>query len=143
MGKSKKPKPAVAEEATTPSSPSVDPNLALFASYVADDRKKAQAAKRAAKEERRQAQEAQNLVETKDRAAAEVKRLRGRESATTEERAAADIAYREALAAVVAAETGETPTWAPEPASEPEPEPEPASESGSESPAVDAEDATP
>ena len=34
-------------------------------------------------------------------------------SATPEQRAAAEAAYREALAAVVAAETGEAPTWAP------------------------------
>ena len=33
--------------------------------------------------------------------------------ATAEQKAEADAAYKTALAAVVAAETGETPTWAP------------------------------
>lgn len=93
----------------------VDPNLALFASYVHDDRERAQAAKRQAREQRRQAEEADALVRAKDDAAAEVKRLRSRSGATPEERAAADATYREALAAVVAAETGEAPAWAPPP----------------------------
>ena len=124
MGKSKKPKAvttgAVTEVATSTSgAPQPDPNLALFASYVRDDRKRSQEAKRAAREDRRRAEEAQQLVKAKDDAAAEVKRLRSRSNATADERAAADAAYRDALAAVVAEETGERPAWAPADATEP------------------------
>jgi len=111
----------------------VDPNVALFASYMKADAQKERDAKKAAREARQQAEAATKLVADKDAAAAEVKRLRGREGVSAEQRAAADDAYKAALAAVVAAETGSAPAWAPPPA-EPEAEPEPEAD-----PEVDAE----
>ena len=102
----------------------VDPNVALFASYMRGGEQRERDAKAAAREDRLKAEAAASLVAVKDAAAAEVKRLRSREGVSAEQRAAADASYRDALAAVMAAETGETPAWAP-PAPEPEPEPEP------------------
>lgn len=99
--------------------PGIDPDVALFASYMRDEEQRERDAKRAAREARRQADAAQGLAATKDVAAAEVKRLRGRQGVSAEQRAAADAAYRDALAAVVGAETGATPAWAP-----PSPSPE-------------------
>lgn len=96
-------------------------DLALFASFVRSEERKERDAKHAAKEERRKVGEHQRLIQAKDDAAALVKRLRGSERATAEEKAAADLAYKEALAALVAHETGTAPEWAP-PAPEPEPE---------------------
>ncbi len=98
----------------------VDPNVALFASYMRDGEQRERKAKKAAREDRLKAEAAASLVAVKDAAAAEVKRLRGREGVSAEQRGAADAAYRDALAAVVAAETGEAPAWAP-PAQELEP----------------------
>lgn len=91
----------------------VDPDLALFASYVRDEEQRERDEKRAAREARRQADADKQLVAVKDSAAAEVKRLRGRAGVSAEQRAAADADYRDALAAVVAAETGAVPAWAP------------------------------
>lgn len=91
-----------------------DPALAAFASFVRGEEAKEREAKRAAKRERAEAEAHDRLVAAKDAAAAEVKRLRDR-NAPAEQRAAADAAYREALAAVVAAETGTAPAWAPPP----------------------------
>ncbi len=112
----------------------VDPNVALFASYVRDAEQRERDAKKAARVARQEAESTQNLVVAKDAAAAEVKRLRGREGVSAEQRAAADAAYREALAAVVAAETGTAPAWAPPPASEvqTDSDPEMAAEPGAE-----------
>ncbi|MBA3282523.1 MAG: hypothetical protein H0U29_09860, partial [Acidimicrobiia bacterium] len=104
----------------------VDPDLALFASYVRDEEQREREEKKAAREARRQADTDRQLVAAKDTAAAEVKRLRGREGVSAEQRATADATYRDALAAVVAAETGSVPAWAP-PA-----EPEDAGEAGEE-----------
>ena len=101
----------------------IDPAVAAFASFVRGEESKEREAKKAARAERQKADEANRLVETKDAAAAEVKRLRSRTGVSAEERAAADAAYRDALAAVVAAETGTAPTWAPPPADAPEEEP--------------------
>ena len=98
---------------TVPGSPGVDPALALFASYVRGEEQRERDAKRAARKDREKAQAADLLLASKDAAAADVKRLRGREGVSAEQRAAADAAYRDALAALVAAETGEAPAWAP------------------------------
>ncbi len=106
-----------------PATAGVDPDVALFASYVRAEQDRERQAKRAAREERRQADQAASLMAAKDAAAAEVKRLRGAGGVNAEQRAAAESAYREALAAVVATETGETPTWAPEPVPADEPTP--------------------
>lgn len=107
-------------------------DLELFASFVRDDERREREAKAAAKAERRAANERRALGQAKDDAAAALKRLRGRDGVDPAERAAAEEAYRQALAAVVAAETGEAPTWAPAaeeaPAPEPEAEPEPVPE---------------
>lgn len=92
----------------------VDPNLALFASWVRDEESKERAAKREAKAVRAEEEKARALVKAKDDAAAALKRVRSNPNATADDKAAADAAYREALAAVVAAETGTTPAWAPE-----------------------------
>lgn len=105
----------------------VDPNVALFASYMRDDAKRARDAKAAERQARQEAEAVSNLIAAKDAAAAEVKRLRGREGVSAEQRAQADGAYKSALAAVVAAETGTAPAWAP-----PEPAVEDPAEAGSE-----------
>lgn len=121
-------------------------DLELFAQFVRSEEKKERDAKKAARDERRQADEHNKLVKAKEDAAALVKRLRSSERATAEEKAEADAAYKAALAAVVAAETGESPTWAPpvpesddgadvaesEPDSTPEAEAEPATEAEAE-----------
>ena len=98
---------------TVPGSPGVDPALAHFASYVRGEEQRERDTKRAAREDREKANAADLLVASKDAAAADVKRLRGREGVSAEQRAAADAAYRDALAALVASETGEAPAWAP------------------------------
>lgn len=102
MARGKKPVPEASEA-----------DLELFASFVKAEERKEREAKAAAKAERRQADEHARLVTAKEDAAALVKRLRSSDRATAEEKAAADAAYKAALAAVVAAETGEAPTWAP------------------------------
>lgn len=101
----------------------VDPAVAAFASFVRGEESKEREAKKAARAERQKADEAIRLVAAKDAAAAEVKRLRSRTGVSPEERAAVDEAYRVALAAVVASETGSAPAWAPVVA---EDEPDPA-----------------
>lgn len=99
-------------------------DLELFAEFVRAEEQKERDAKKAARDERRKADEQSQLVKAKEEAAALVKRLRGSDRATAEQKAEADAAYKAALAAVVAAETGETPTWAPAPEAEPEAEAE-------------------
>lgn len=108
-------------------SDAVDPALSAFASFVRNEEQQERDAKKQARAERQKADAANRLVAAKDAAAAEVKRLRNRTGVSPEERAAADQAYRDALAAVVAAETGEAPAWAP-----PTPEPEPQAEAETE-----------
>jgi hypothetical protein len=93
--------------------PAVDPDVARFASLMRAEERREREAKAAARQERRRADEHARLERAKDEAAAEVKRLRGSSRATAAERAAADEAYKAALAALVAAETGEAPAWAP------------------------------
>lgn len=93
----------------------VDPNLALFASWVRDEEKRERDERRSAKAVKDEERKAQELVRAKDDAAADLKRLRNSSRATAEEKAAAEAKYREALAAVVTAETGEAPEWAPPP----------------------------
>lgn len=85
----------------------VDPNLALFASWAKEEKTREREEKAAARAERELAEREGALRKAKDDAAALVKRLRSNPSASTEEKAAADTAYRSALAAVVAAEKGE------------------------------------
>ena len=103
----------------------VDPNVVLFAAWVKANEDKEREAKAAARESQRKADAENALVAAKDAAAAEVKRLRTSDKATAADRAAAEAAYRDALAAVVAAESGETipaaqaePTAAAEPNAE-------------------------
>lgn len=102
----------------------IDPDVALFAQWMRDEDRRERDAKRQARDARRVEETARALTAAKDAAAAEVKRLRSSPSATADQRAAADAAYRDALAAVVAAETGKTPPWAPAPAPD-EPGPTP------------------
>ncbi|MCB0971510.1 MAG: hypothetical protein KDA97_08345 [Acidimicrobiales bacterium] len=116
-------------------------DLALFASFVRSEERKAKDEKRRARDERRQAGEHQRLVQAKDAAAAEVKRLRSSDRATAEQRAAADDAYRVALAAVVAHETGAAPEWAPPPAADSPDSPDAPSAGEEPAPPGDADDA--
>jgi len=104
-------------------------DLELFASFVRAEEQQERDAKKAARDERRKADELDQLTKAKEDAAAQVKRLRGNDRATAEQKTEADGAYKVALAAVVAAETGETPAWAP-----PAPAPEEAHETEGESP---------
>ena len=110
-------------------------DLELFASFVRDEERKEREAKKAARDERRQADEHGRLVKAKEDAAALVKRLRSSARATAEQKVEADAAYKAALAAVVAAETGTAPAWAP-PAPEPEPEAPAAEDPAEEDPAA-------
>lgn len=119
----------------------VDPALAAFASFIRSEEEQERAGRKAAKQARAAEQEAVNLVKAKDDAAANLKQLQSRSGVSPEERAAAEEAYRRALAAVVAAETGEAPAWAP-PAPEPEPEAEPETDAGAEpEPAAEPDEA--
>lgn len=97
----------------------VDPNLALFAAWSRQEDERERESRRAAKRVKDEERKAQDLAKAKDSAAAELKRIRNDGRATAEQKTAADTAYREALAAVVAIETGTTPEWAP-PAAAPE-----------------------
>jgi len=110
----------------------VDPNVALFAARVREEEAREKAEKRAAREARRAVEEHQRLVDAKEAAADELKRLRRRGGAGAERVAQADAVYRAALAALITNETGEAPSWAP--AIE-----EPADEPGGETAAADAE----
>jgi hypothetical protein len=87
-------------------------DLELFASFVRTEEQRERDVKAAEKAARRQAGELDRLVKAKEEAAAQVKRLRGSDRATADQKAAADQAYKAALAAVVAAETGAAPAWA-------------------------------
>src|SRR6478609_8241073 len=91
----------------------VDPNVALFAARVREEQAREKAEKRAAREARRAVEEHQRLVDVKEAAAAELKRLRRQGGAGAERVARADAAYRAALAALITNETGEAPPWAP------------------------------
>jgi hypothetical protein len=125
----------------------VTSDLEIFASFVRSEEQKERDAKKAAREQRRQADEHNQLIKAKEDAAALVKRLRASDHATAEQKAAADAAYKAALAAVVAHETGEAPAWAP---TAPEPEAENEPEDGAEAehpdetePGSGSEDAAP
>jgi len=91
----------------------VDPNVALFAARVREEQERKKAEKRAAREARRAIEEHQRLVDAKEAAAAELKRLRRQGGAGAERVARADAVYRAALAALITNETGEAPPWAP------------------------------
>jgi len=116
-------------------------DLELFAQFVRTEERKERDAKKAARDERRQADEHNQLVKAKEDAAALVKRLRGSDRATAEQKAEADAAYKAALAAVVAAETGASPTWAPEP--EPAPQAPVDADAADEAPPEDPEAKSP
>lgn len=110
----KKSQPRTDAAAPADSGSGVDPALAAFASFVRSEEKRERDAKKAAREARAKEQEANRLIENKDRAAAKLKSLRSRSGVSPQEREQAEADYRAALAAVVAAETGEAPSWAPE-----------------------------
>lgn len=84
-------------------------DLELFASFIKAEETKERENKRQAQEQRRLANVHQTLIDAKDKAAAEVKRIRAKEHSKPEERAAADEAYRNALGALMAHESGESP----------------------------------
>lgn len=110
----------------------VDPNVALFASRMKQEKARDRAAKRAAQAERKAAEEHQRLIDAKESAAADLKRLRREGGAGAVKVAEADAAYRSALAALITHETGEAPAWAP--AAPPAPDTD-----AGEGPAPDAE----
>ncbi|MCU1454803.1 MAG: hypothetical protein JWN46_2949 [Acidimicrobiales bacterium] len=112
---------APAAAAPAGSSAPVDPDVALFAARVRAQQERERAEKRAARDERHRAGEHERLLAAKDAAAGELKRLRRQDSASAEQVALADAAYRSALAALLTHETGQAPAWAPAPAPEPDP----------------------
>ncbi len=101
--------------------PAVESDLSVFAGRVAAEKARRRDDQRAKREAKRHAEDLARLVAAKDVAAGAVKRLRGRDGVTAAQRTEADAAYRNALAAVVAVETGQAPAWAVVP-TEPDPE---------------------
>lgn len=95
--------------------PTVESDLSVFAGRVVAEKARRRDDQRARREAKRHAEDRARLLAAKDAAAAGVKRLRGRDGISAVQRAEADAAYRDALAAVVAAETGQAPSWAPTP----------------------------
>jgi hypothetical protein len=115
---------------SAPGRPPIDPDVARFAAALrADERARADAARREADVRREQADEQarqehhEQLRVAKDAAASRLREVRrtGRADAVAQ----AEAGYRDALAALVAFETGERPPWAPAPvAHAPEGEPD-------------------
>ena len=97
---------AVAEEVA------IDPDVARFVTRERQQQAAQQELKRAKREARQKAEEHQRLVVAKDAAASEVKRLRSLSNVPDGDAAKADLAYRDALAALIASETGSAPAWA-------------------------------
>jgi hypothetical protein len=91
--------------------PPVDPSVALFAKRERDKVDENRNRQRALAAERNRAAEHERLTAAKDKAVAEVKRLRKTTRATEAQRAEADAAYRTATADLIAHETGERPHW--------------------------------
>ena len=108
---------------------SVDPALTAFADFMQSEKEKERQQKAEQRAERKREKEARRLVDAKDEAAAELKRIRSRGGATAQEREEAEAAYRRALAAVVTEETGRPPDWAPQDDAEAESEDAPTPES--------------
>ncbi len=98
----------------------IDPDVAMFAARTFERQAAERDAKRAEREARRREAEHETLLAAKDRAAKEVKRLRTLERVQAGEAAAADEAYRTALAELISFETGSAPAWAPSTEAEPE-----------------------
>ncbi len=95
--------------------PVVESDLSVFAGRVAAEKARRRDDQRARREAKRHAEDLAKLVAAKDDAAGTVKRLRGRDGVSAVQRAEADAAYRNALAALVQAETGAAPSWATSP----------------------------
>lgn len=95
--------------------PEIDPAVALFAQRHREgiERDKQRQRDRAA--EQRKAGEHTRLVEAKDQAVANLKRINRATGATQDDRDAAEAAYRSATADVITHETGDRPDWAPAP----------------------------
>jgi hypothetical protein len=94
----------------------VDPDVARFAQRLQASKDAERAAQRAARDDRRRQDEHARLVSAKDAAAAQVRAVRARPSPSADDVQAAEAAYRAALGALVASETGQQPAWAPPPA---------------------------
>lgn len=87
--------------------------MARFATRTREQQVADRQRKQAKREQRQRAEEHERRIATKDAAAAAVKRLRAAPRSTADETAAADAAYRVALADLIAFETGTLPAWAP------------------------------
>lgn len=118
------PRPSSGEEISkdTP----VHPDVARFAARVMEQQAADRERKREGREARAREEQHQRLIADKDAAAGAVKRLRSREHVPPGEAAAAEAAYRQALATLISFETGAAPAWAG--AAEPEAGPEPDAE---------------
>ena len=90
----------------------VDPDVARFAARTWQQEAEERDRKRAAREARQREEEHQTLTAAKDAAARDVKRLRMQEHVKASDAAAAEGAYRKALADLIAFETGSAPAWA-------------------------------
>jgi DNA-binding transcriptional regulator YiaG len=90
----------------------IDPDVARFAARTFQQQAAERDAKRAEREARQREEEHQQLLATKDAAVAEVKRLRTRDHVKRDDAAAAEAAYRLALANLIEFETGSAPGWA-------------------------------
>jgi hypothetical protein len=90
----------------------VDPDVARFAARAWQQQADERDRKRAAREARQREELHQTLIAAKDAAASDVKRLRMHEYGKAGAAAAADGAYRQALADLIAFETGAAPAWA-------------------------------
>ncbi len=120
----------------------IDPDVAMFAARTFERQAAEREAKQASRDARRREEEHQTLISTKDRAASEVKRLRSLEHTQPGEAAAAEEAYRQALADLIAFETGKAPAWAAASEAEPEtPDPVDAAEDDEAGEAGDGADA--
>jgi hypothetical protein len=114
--------PSAAAAAQPGASAPVDPDVARFAAALKESARREAEAKRQAAEARQRAEQVaaeaervKDLERAKDAAASRLRDARRSGRGVAE----AEAAYKAALAAVVAAETGERPAWAPD---EPEPE---------------------
>ncbi len=92
----------------------------MFAARTFERQAAEREAKQASRDARRREEQHQTLISSKDQAASEVKRLRSLDHTQPGEAAAAEEAYRRALADLIAFETGKAPAWAATPAAEPE-----------------------
>lgn len=137
--KRSRPSPTGTPPPARPEDTPIDPDVAMFAARTFERQAAERDAKQAQRDARRREEEHQVLISTKDAAASEVKRLRTLERVQPTEAAAAEAAYRNALADLISFETGSAPAWAPAVPAESATEPESAAPSESAESAESAE----